>query len=88
MDTQSVKLIDQSGEVRPLDVTIKHVNGSIFLCPDGYGDACSEDGMGDPIMIEVYDGQVRVILWSDINKEDPTHIINMEKSREDNRDDD
>jgi len=43
------------------------------------------DGQGSPILVEVADGKLRVVCWSDINEEDPTHIISMEKAREDLR---
>jgi len=88
MEKMTVNLVDQAGTVRPVRATIKNVNGAIFICPDGYGDACSADGHGDPIMVEVYDGRVRVLVWSDINQEDYTHVIDMEEAREDNREED
>ena len=49
---------------------------------DGYGDKCSKDGQGAPILIELVDGQLRLIVWADINKEDPTHIISLEGARD------
>ncbi len=33
------------------------------------------------VCIEIYDGQLRVIVWSDIDQEDPTHSINLEGAR-------
>ena len=31
--------------------------------------------------IEVWEGELRLIVWSDINQEDPTHIISLEGAR-------
>lgn len=54
----------------------------------GYGDCCSAEGHGVPIILERYEGKLRLIVWADINKEDPTHIIDLEEAREDNRKED
>ncbi|QIR16649.1 hypothetical protein [Shewanella aestuarii] len=53
---------------------------------DGYSDFCSNDANGTPIYIEHFDNQLRVILYGDINQEDPTHIISLEGARISNRD--
>lgn len=70
--------------VEKLPFKISVYNGYILISPKGYGEKGSEDGKGDPIMVEYYKGEVRVIVWDDINKEDPK-IISMEKARETNR---
>ena len=57
----------------------------IMVSCDGYGDCGSEDGHGSPMLVEFYQGRLRVIAWSDINVEDPTHTIDMEDSRESKR---
>jgi len=33
------------------------------------------------VALEVWEGQLRLIVWSDINQEDPTHIIPLEGAR-------
>ena len=55
---------------------------------EGYGDCCSADGQGTPVVIERYEGQLRVVIWADINQEDATHVIVLENAREDKREDD
>jgi hypothetical protein len=57
-------------------------NGQIFIHVEGYGDCCSTDGHGHPIAIELADGDLRVIVWGDINCEDPTRIISMKEALE------
>lgn len=79
------KLEDQaSDEHKDLEITVKSINGYILIQPKGYGDACSDDGKGWPIMVEKFDGRVRVVVWSDIMEEDATHTIDLEDAREDN----
>jgi hypothetical protein len=48
--------------------------GSVYLRFDGYGDAHTEDGHGWPLLIEFYDNKLQVIMWSDINRQDPITI--------------
>jgi hypothetical protein len=48
--------------------------GSMWLRFDGYGDAHSEDGHGWPLSIEFYDNKLQVLVWNDINKQDPITI--------------
>lgn len=75
------------GEIskRSLPVKVELRPNGISICPKGYGDATSQDGYGSPILIEFWGGELRVVLWSNINEEDPTHTISMERARESNR---
>lgn len=83
MKVMDVRIKDETGGTQ--SVRIESHSHHIVIRPKGYGDACSKDGDGFPIMIEKYDGKLRVILWGDINMQDPTHTIDMEGAREDNR---
>jgi hypothetical protein len=67
---------------KKVDVKVECVNGSIYIMPEGYGDATSENGSGCPIMVEIWEGKLRLVAWSDINKEDPTHAISLETAKE------
>jgi len=80
----TVDIIDV-GTGDPIEVETKFTPYSILMGPKGYGDFCSNDGNGYPVMIEKLDGELRVIIWGDINKEDPTHIISLEGAKEDLR---
>ena len=51
----------------------------------GYGEKCATDGHGSPILIEIHDGRIRVVLWSDINHEDYTHAIDLGDALESKR---
>ena len=49
----------------------------IGVSVEGFGDAGSKNGFGEPIFIEFYKGKLTVRCYADINKEDPTHSIDM-----------
>lgn len=34
------------------------------------------------ITLEIWDGQLRLLVWADRNSEEPTHIINLEGAKE------
>jgi len=67
--------------------TIKSINveigvDGITVQHEGTGCQC---GDFPPIFIEWYDGKPRIIIWADINEEEPTHIIDMSGALESNR---
>jgi hypothetical protein len=64
---------------------VQFKNGQIWIKVDGYGDCISPDGYGFPIGVELADGELRVVVWSDINQEDSTHIIGMDDAKDTNR---
>ena len=49
---------------------------------EGYGECAAADGYGRPVIIELYEGKLRLLVWSDINREDPTHIIELNGAQE------
>lgn len=57
----------------------------IYITPEGCGDYCSSDGEGSPVFVEFAEGVPRVVVWDDINVEDSSHIINLDKAAESNR---
>jgi len=59
--------------------------GTLWFRADGYGDATSEDGSGHPVLIEWYEGQLWVVVWGDINSEDPTIKIPLTGAKESER---
>jgi hypothetical protein len=74
-------LVDRETDTE-LAVTIcpNGVGGFSIRAP-GYGSNKMDDGHGEPIYIELYDGCLTVHLWPDINNPDPTSI-DMEGARE------
>ncbi len=86
MKTYTVELNDPNptgvGESK-LEVEIEAYRYGIEFKPNGYGDYSSFSGV--PFMLEYYEGRLRLLVWDDINKEGPSHIIDLEKARESNR---
>jgi len=64
-----------------IKVNILTEGGQIWVQPQCYGDKNSVDGEGWPICLEIWQGRLRLIVFDDINREDP-QIIDMEKARE------
>ncbi|MDI4654247.1 MULTISPECIES: hypothetical protein [Pseudoalteromonas] len=55
---------------------------NLSLSFEGYGDRYSVGSKkGTPLMVEYYHGELRVVIWSDINKVDPTHIVSLEGAK-------
>ena len=71
---------DKSKQSINLSIDISDIG--LVVKAEGYGDAHSSEGNGYPIMLEVYEGDLRLLVWSDINNEDPTHIISLNGARE------
>lgn len=76
-----------SPESAPQEIAIDLAEGypgnAIFI--EGLGDCTSQPGYGAPMVIEMDGEQMRLIVWADINQEDPTHIISLEGAKESNR---
>ena len=74
---------------KELPVWIKINEQGIFVGAKGYGEENASRSRGTPIatpiVVEFDHGELRVIVFSDINSEDPTSIINMMGARESNR---
>ncbi len=76
-------LKDISGKVSaPAQVLIDCGESGINIRPKQYGDFGSHDGIGAPIYLELYEGELRLIVWSDINQQEPTHVISLEGAKE------
>ncbi len=82
----NVQLIDQSDyQAEPLNIEVSQFNGTVLIKAEGYGEKCSDAEESHPVVIELYEGKLRVIAWADINQEDPTHIIDLSGAKEENR---
>lgn len=71
-----------NGDQQTVPCVIEHGDNSILIRPAGCGDCGSRDGYGWPIVIEYYEKDIRVLVWADINQEDPTHIISLAGAKE------
>ena len=85
MEKFEFTLRDQSNEMAPRKkgtIELLDNGGGILVRIEGYGDKTSPKGEGCPIIIENWEGEARVVVWGDINKEDPTHLISLEGAKE------
>lgn len=64
-----------------IKINILSEGGQLWIQPQGYGEKCAADGEGYPIGIEIWQGRLRLIVFDDINREEP-QIIDLEKARE------
>jgi hypothetical protein len=67
-----------------LPIKILYEGGKIWIQPKGYGNKVIQDGYGYPISIEIWEGRLRLVVFDNINSEEPT-IIDLEDARESNR---
>ena len=56
-------------------------NGQLWIQPVGYGEKCTADGEGSPVGMEIWQDRLRLVVFDDINSEDP-RIIDLENARE------
>ena len=78
--------LKNGGHSQKIRVTACDHNQHVLIQPEGYGDHSSKDGEGSPALITLgEDGDLELFVWSDINEEDATHVIDMEYARESNR---
>ena len=83
--TLDLKLADaDSGSLGTLPIRIVTNDVAISFLPHGHGDFSSVDGQGCPFFIEFYQGKLRLIVYPDINCQEPT-IIDLSGAREDRR---
>ena len=67
------------------EATIETGGNCIMIGLKGYGDSGSAPGHGAPIIIEFRDGAPFVLLWDDINDEEPSHLIDLSGAAENRR---
>jgi hypothetical protein len=74
----SFTLQDQNGSGGQLSGRVDlAANGQLCLYLDGYGDCCSFPGCGVPVLLELLDGAPRLLVWADVNQEEPTHVLDL-----------
>lgn len=68
-------------------VHVRPSGSGIEIDIEGCGLKTMESGKGQVIYIEVFRGSPRLLVWSDINSEDPTHVIDLADALENRRGD-
>lgn len=61
----------------PKMVRVEQEIGGISIHISGYGDASSVDGYGTPILLEMRCGVPHVVIWDNINDEEPSHTLSL-----------
>jgi hypothetical protein len=81
--TKTFTLKEQCPDAPPIEIKVNILSegGKIWIQPEGYGEKCSADGEGYPIGLEIWQGKLRLIVFDDINREDP-QIIDLDKAKE------
>jgi hypothetical protein len=75
-----------AGAAPPLQTTrIGLHEQCIELYVAGHGVATMDNEQGTVAIVELYEGDMRIIVWADINHEDPTHTISLQGAREELR---
>jgi hypothetical protein len=61
------------------------VSPGMEISADRYGVKTMEPDCGAVAYLEQYNGELRLLVWADINQEDPTHVISLEGAHESKR---
>ena len=87
-----IDLVDQHPEYKTRrKIGITEDNNLVSVEFEGYNNCgtcdSAEFGKGQRTIVgfEVWEGELRCLVWADINQEDPTHIINLDGARVDRR---
>ena len=65
----------------PIPVAVVFGPHGIEIKIEGYGEKCAQDGFGSPVFVDFYKGEINVLVWDDINEEEPKKI-SLEGARE------
>lgn len=57
-------------------------DNAVVIDLDGFGLHAMATGFGGVVLVEFWDAEVRLLVWADINQEEPTHRISLEGARE------
>ena len=81
--TYTINLKEQCPDAPHVEIKVNVLSegGQIWIQPQGYGEKCAVNGEGFPIGIEIWQNRLRLLVFDDINREDP-QIIDLEKARE------
>ena len=80
-------LKNQDGDNSTIKATLHIMPGAIEIGFEGYGEHGAEDGEGRPIIIELYKGHPRIVVFGNINSEAPSKIVTlMDDAKESLRD--
>jgi len=70
--------MEKQGEIK-IRIGIEQHSLGLFIHPEGTG---TYDGSYAPILIEQHEGTLMLIVWSNINEQEPTHLIDLSEAME------
>jgi hypothetical protein len=76
------EVLGESKATSNVTVSVEKDNLALIVHPEGMG---AWDGPYAPILLERHQGKMRLVIWADINQQDPTHIIDLSGALESNR---
>jgi hypothetical protein len=62
------------GGEQKVKIGVENGNLVLVIHPEGYG---VWDGDYAPVLLERHQGKLRLIVWADVNSEEPTHVIDL-----------
>jgi hypothetical protein len=82
-ETYSINIKEQCLDSEQIEVKVNILSegGQVWIQPEGHGEKCAMDDEGFPIGIEIWQGRLRLIVFDDINEQEPK-IIDLEKARQ------
>ena len=75
--------MEKQGEIK-IRIGIEQHSLGLFIHPEGTG---TYDGAYAPILLEQHEGTLMLVVWADINQQEPTHLIDLSTAMESNRTD-
>ena len=81
--TYPIILKEQCVDVPQVEIKVNVLSesGQLWIQAEGYGEKCALAGHGRPVGMEIWQGRLRLIVYDNINSEDPL-IIDLENARE------
>ena len=70
------------GDTARIKVKLELTPNGIAIGFEGYGEKVMPKGLGKPIYVELYKGTPRIVVFGDINNEEATQIVSLEKTKE------
>jgi hypothetical protein len=84
MKTNLTDPYNRTGPPSP-EVIVETAPSELTIQIEGYGCTHLDPGFAPIICLQWEDGEFRLTVYSDINDEEPTHTVTLEKARESNR---
>jgi len=88
--SKTVKFVISNGDnllkdKAEVSISVRSFGHILGLQIEGYSDCCSNDSKGMPIYLENHSGKLCLVVFADINQEDPTHMISLCNTRNEAR---